>query len=116
MVCKHCCWVQSYAQVIEQNKETLCKLNMIWLLSMCRLGTMWRHTLLPFLSVAETLSGELISVVYKLQLPAVDGDHSSNVQHISSDIVTPASFQECLAVLDVILQGIKYSACPLLVT
>jgi len=68
------------------------------------------------LSVAETLSGELISVVYKLQLPAVDSDHSPNVQHISSDIVIPAAFQERLAILDVILQGIDYSACPLLAT
>jgi len=55
------------------------KLNMIWLLSICRLGMLLRHTPLPFLSVAETLSGELISVVYKLQLPAVDSDHSPNV-------------------------------------
>ena len=59
--------------------EILWKLNMIWLLSICRLGMLLRHTLLPFLSVAETLSGELISVVYKLQLPAVDSDHSPNV-------------------------------------
>lgn len=79
---------------------------MIWLRSICRLGTLRRHILLPFLSVAETPSGELISVVYKLQLPAVDSDHSPNVQHISSDIVIPAAFQECLAILEVILQGI----------
>jgi len=68
------------------------------------------------LSVAKALSGELISVVYKLQLPAVDSDHSPNVQHLSSYIVIPAALQEGLAILDVILQGIEYPECPLLAT
>ena len=103
--------VQSDVHVVEQNVGTLRKLNIFFLLAVCRLGT-----LLPFLSVAETLSGELISIVYKLQLPAVDSDHSPNVQHLSSYIVISAAFQEGLAILDVILQGIEYPERPLLAT
>ena len=108
--------VQSDVHAVEQHVGTLRKLNNILLLAVCRLGTLLRHTLLPFLSVAETLSGELISIVYKLQLPAVDSDHSPNVQHLSSYIVISAAFQEGLAILDVILQGIEYPECPLLAT
>ncbi len=114
MFCKHCCWVYFAAQVLEQNVGI--QLSTIWLLSICRLGMLLRHTLLPFLSVAEALSGGLISIVYKLQLPAVHGDHSPDVQHLSCDVVIPAAFQECLAVLDVILQGIDYSARRMLAT
>lgn len=114
MFCKHCCWVYFAAQVLEQNVGI--QLSTIWLLSICRLGMLLRHTLLPFLSVAEALSGGLISIVYKLQLPAVHGDHSPDVQHLSSYIVISAAFQEGLAILDVILQGIEYPECPLLAT
>jgi len=38
MFCKHCFWVQSDAQVVEQNVGMLRKLNIFWLLSRCRLG------------------------------------------------------------------------------
>lgn len=44
---------------------------------LCATGTDSRQV--PFLPVAEALSGELISIVYKLELPAVDSDNSPNV-------------------------------------
>ena len=60
----------------------------------------------PFLSVAETLSGEVISIVYQLELPAVHSHHCPNVQHFSCNLIITAALQECFAVLDVILQRI----------
>ena len=58
----------------------------------------------PFLSVAETFSGEVISIVYQLELPAVHSHHCSNVQHFYSDLIIAAALQERFAVLDVVLQ------------
>lgn len=58
---------------------------------------------IPFLSVAQALPGELISIVYKLKLSAVHCDHTSNIQHVSCDVVIPAAFQERFPVLGVVL-------------
>lgn len=57
----------------------------------------------PFLSVAQTFPGKLVSIVYNPELPAVHCHHCPDIQHVSCDLLIAAPLQEGLTVFDVVL-------------
>lgn len=58
----------------------------------------------PFLSVTESFACEVICIIHDMELPAVDCDNSTNVQHVRLNGVVATSLEEGLPILDVILQ------------
>ena len=68
--------------------------------------TVERRSSAPFLSVAQTFSCEFIGIVYNPELPTVNCDHGSDIQHVSCDLFIAAALQESFTIFDVILHCI----------
>ena len=83
-------------------------LSWCWAQGTCLHKQMLTNSASPFLSVAQSFPCEVICIVHNLQLPAENGDDSTDVQHVWLNRVISTPLQKGLAVLDVILQANLY--------
>lgn len=79
------------------------KLDGLWMVRQAHRAGLSSQSYAPFLSIAQAFPCELVSIVYDPQLPAVDCNYCSDIQHVSCDLLITTALEERLAVLDVIL-------------